>query len=257
MKITLIAQSQVDRQAMHDLVEGTAFAGSRFGRHCAYQYGADILVEFAGRACYQSWDMPNPKTATPEGYHANILSHRHFSIFEHASVTFYVEGVSRSLLAELTRHRHLSFSVLSQRFVDSSSAEYVRPPALADAWFDPLVPEVTDQVLRPKGSDGDTEQVTVEELVEGAWHDALAAYDALVETLTAKGLSRKQVREAARAVLPNMTETRLVVTGNHRAWREVIEKRVSPAADAEIKQFADEVLALVRSVAPNLYSDFT
>src|SRR5688500_8341126 len=68
----------------------------------------DELAELAGRNCYQSWHRPSPKTATNHGYLHNIISQQHFSVMEHGSVTFYVEGVSRSLLAELSRHRHLS-----------------------------------------------------------------------------------------------------------------------------------------------------
>src|SRR5690606_39415906 len=90
-------------------------------------YEADELAEVAGRLCYQSWDRPNPRTATNRGYLANIIAQGHESVLEHASVTFYVEGVSRALLAELTRHRHLSSSGVSQRFVDSPQLEMVSP----------------------------------------------------------------------------------------------------------------------------------
>src|SRR3712207_7558756 len=77
--------------------------------------GGEALAEFAGRACYQSWDKPNPATATNAGYLRHILEVGHLSVLEHGTVTMYLTGVSRSLTHELIRHRHFSFSQLSQR----------------------------------------------------------------------------------------------------------------------------------------------
>jgi len=76
-------------------------------------YDGEALVEFAGRACYQSFHKPNPKTASNEGYLAHILETGHGSVLEHASVSIYITGVSRSFTHELIRHRHFSFSELS------------------------------------------------------------------------------------------------------------------------------------------------
>lgn len=223
MKIDVVAFTKLD----HAALKTTGF--DEHGRPPAAD--ADLLAEFAGRACYQSWKRPNPATATVQGYLANILDHKHFSVLEHACVTFYLQGVSRSLLAELTRHRHLSFSVLSQRYVDETDAEMVTPPALRD---------------------DDLASVFLAE----HWQTTTNAYDTLVEHLTnVKGLPRKQAREAARCVLPNMTETKIVVTGNHRAWREVIAKRNSPHADAEIQELAAGLLHRLKGIAPSCYQD--
>lgn len=194
---------------------------------------ADTLAEFAGRNCYQAWEKLNPATATNEGYLANIIDHQHFSVLEHSSATFYVTGVSRALLAELTRHRHLSFSVLSQRYVDEHyRVAPVIPPAIES---DP----------------------TIRQIVTKSWELANDAYGQIVHHLTLKGIPRKQAREAARAVLPNSTETRIVVTGNMRAWREVLYKRDNEHADAEIQLFAKEVLQHLKKVAPNSFQDMT
>ena len=190
---------------------------------------ADVLGEFAGRSCYQSFDKPNPKTAANADYLRNIISQRHFSVLEHASVTFYVEGVSRALTHELIRHRHLSYSQLSQRFVDGSA--HVEHPALAQVGGHSAL------------------------LIEEAARHAEAAYRSIARDLELKGLSKKQVREAARMVLPNSTETKIVVTGNLRAWREFVEKRNSPAADAEIQELAREILRHLKELAPNSFQD--
>ena len=189
------------------------------------------LVEFAGRACYESWSKPNPATAKNADYIARTLHGRkHWSIAEHATATFYITGVSRALLAEITRHRHLSFSVLSQRFVDESEANIVIPPAA-------------------RGS----EKLTWE--FENAATGARHSYRELVEALLDSGLTRKQAREAARAVLPNMTETRIVVTGNMRAWHEVIERRTAPDADAEFQQVAGMIRDELKKIAPAIFTD--
>ena len=192
----------------------------------------DTLAEFAGRSCYQSWQRPNPATATNEGYLANILKQGHFSVLEHASATFYVQGVSRALTHELIRHRHLSYSQLSQRFVNEDRE---------------------DDLVLPPAAEGDE---VAEELHKAAHAHAHNHYRALVDHYTSKGLPRKQAREAARAVLPNQQETKLVVSGNARAWRDVIAKRNDPAADAEIQRFAAEVLRQLKTVAPNMFQDF-
>lgn len=191
---------------------------------------ADELAEFAGRSCYGSWNRPNPNTATNHDYIRSILVKEHYSVLEHASATFWITGISRSLTHELIRHRHLSYSQLSQRFVDSREAEFVTPPAMVH----------------------DEDMTT--DLAEH-FADSVALYEDFVDILTEKGYSRKEAREAARAVLPNCTETTLVVTGNMRTWREVIEKRIAPGADAEIRSLAGQILRQLKQVAPNTFMD--
>lgn len=94
--------------------------------------GGPALVEFAGRACYQSWSKPNPKTATNAGYLRHIIDVGHFSVLEHASVSFYITGISRSCTHELIRHRHFSYSQLSQRYVPEKDSRVVVPPGMED-----------------------------------------------------------------------------------------------------------------------------
>lgn len=192
---------------------------------------ADIVAEFAGRACYQSWKLPNEKTATNDDYLKNILAQAHYSVLEHASFTVYVTGVSRSLTHELVRHRHLSYSQLSQRFIDESDADFVVPPAVAAG-----NPDLAAALAR-------------------VWTAAQEEYAGIADGLLDAGYTRKQAREAARCVLPNMTETRIVVSGNIRAWREFVQKRYNPHADAEIQEFARQILLLMRVIAPASVQD--
>ena len=205
---------------------------------------SDELAEFAGRNCYQSWARPNPQTADNRSYLRNILAQQHESVLEHASVTFYIDGVSRSLLAELCRHRHLSFSVLSQRYVRHDSSQYVAPPAIEE--YDRRVVETWEDEDYP---------LTVGELFTDALDYADGAYNSLANTLIIAGVRRKKAYEAARSVLPNAAETKMVVTGNIRAWRDVLKKRHHIAADAEIAQLAALVLIELKNIAPNSVQD--
>src|SRR5882762_1869276 len=94
--------------------------------------GGQALAEFAGRACYQSWKKPNPATATNSGYLRHILEVGHLSVLEHGTVTMYFTGISRSLTHELIRHRHFSYSQLSQRYVPERNAAMVEPDVIAE-----------------------------------------------------------------------------------------------------------------------------
>jgi thymidylate synthase (FAD) len=139
------------------------------------------------------------------------------------------------------RHRHFSYSQLSQRYV----------------------PETDSRVVAPPGIEDDPELL---ELFTAAADAGRAAYTELLARLEDKlggdagagpaTLRRKQARQAARAVLPNATETRLVVTGNYRAWRHFIAMRASEHADLEIRRLAIECLRQLLAVAPQVFADF-
>lgn len=215
MRVTLIASTIVESGLIHSDARADA----------------DALAEFAGRTCYQSFDKPNPKTAENEDYLANILKQQHYSVLEHASATFLLQGVSRSFTHELVRHRHLSFSQVSQRYVEPKSGDYVVPPALQG---------------------------------NRCWESSIAAlYEAGVRQakivsidLQQQGLTKKQANEAARAFLPNCAATEIVVTGNLRTWRELLAKRLSPGADAEFQEVAAAILVELKREAPNTFQDF-
>jgi len=195
------------------------------------------LAEFAGRLCYMS--QRNPAGRSTRDYLENIKKQGHGSVLEHATYSLLMEGVSRSLTHELVRHRAgFAYSQLSQRYVDESDACYVMPPAII----------------------GDVE-------MEAAWTAQIGAaqdsYVALVNALMSryswvddKIHRRKMAREAARGVLPNSTETKIVVTGNARAWRTMLELRSSEGAELEIRRMALAVLRALQAEAPAFFSDF-
>lgn len=192
---------------------------------------AEHLTTLSGRLCYDSFHRPNPDTRDDRDYiRSTVVEKKHFSIVEHSSATFLIEDVSRNLTHELTRHRHLSFSQRSQRYCDEGNTNFVVPPALSSSgeeWGDELKNIAVDL------------QDTYKDLV-----------DYLVGV---KGYKRKQAREAARYILPSGTSTSIVVTGNHRAWYELLEKRLSPQADAEFQALAKEIHRHLSDLMPSLY----
>lgn len=226
MDVRLIAYTEFNWDAIDDLMgwgEG----------HTPDPKDADLLAEFAGRTCYLSYDRPNTKTFTNQEYLANILDQQHYSVLEHASASFYVAGVSRNLLIELERHRFLSFSVVSTRYVDARKLDFVIPPALRDRY----------QAALNEGDSFDRDLLFED-------------YNHVVTLLLNDGKTRKQAREAAAFFLPGGIETRFVVTGNLRAWRDVISKRRTPSANAEIRGFVELVLERLKDKAPNSLADF-
>ena len=232
-EVTLIAHTSVPAQMewLGECADGTQSARMVEATDFLMEHDEDAgdmdhLAEFAGRACYRAERKPNPATRANKDYLANIIRQQHTSVLEHASASFYITGVSRAFLCELTRHRHLSFSVQSQRFVDESEANIVVPPAIRD---------------------NDGAVMVLGEVMD----DVAPAYRDLVTYLVDRGLPRKQAREAARAVLPNMTEVRMVVTGNLRAWRDTLVRRLAPGADAEMREVADLICTELEAIAPH------
>lgn len=189
---------------------------------------AETLLTMSGRNCYRSFHRPNEATYDDADYLRRTLGDQgHWSIAEHATATLYFTGVSRAFLAELTRHRHLSFSVESQRFINANDASIVMPPAVREK-------DLTEQT-------------------KFAWRAKafIEMYETTQDTLD--HLPKKQRNEAARGLLPNCVETRMVVTGNLRAWHEVIQRRTQPDADAEMQEVMRLAREALHTVSPIIF----
>src|SRR5262245_23151947 len=199
------------------------------------EVGAERLAEVAGRVCYMSYGRGRK---TNKEFIGHLIDVGHGSVLEHGVWSFLVTGVSRSFTHELIRHRHFSYSQLSQRYVDESDSDYIEPDVIA-----------SDPELHRVWSD--------------AVNAARTAYDQLVKGLETrftdtpdKTLRRKLARQAARSVLPNATETKIFLTGNARALRHFIELRGSEHAEVEIRKVAVRMLEIMREEAPNLFADY-
>lgn len=204
---------------------------------------SSAIVEISARLCYMSFGRGRRDITE---FINNLLSSKDGSVFEHVNYGFVFTGVSRSLTHELVRHRAgFAYSQRSQRYVDETEAAFVLPPALA--------------------SEND-ETVQANKILKDALKTAADSYAGLVEALQDalprekfehNTDRRKAIRQAARAVLPNATETKIFVTGNVRSWRHFIEMRAASFADWEIRSLALAVLELLQKEAPLLFGDFT
>lgn len=209
------------------------------------------LVAAAAKLCYSSSDIDGllesldsgPESKT-ERFLAMLTEIGHESPIEHVSFTFGIEGVSRSLLAQITRHRIASFSVQSQRYVKENDFSFVVPPEIE--------------------MDSNAKKIYLDSM-EQAQQSYLKLSGILedkhYQKLTAKGIPEKQARasaekqaiEDARFVLPNACETKMVVTMNARSLNNFFRLRCCNRAQWEIRDVATQMLHLVREVAPTLF----
>lgn len=160
------------------------------------------------------------------------LSSGHSSISEHAAFSFLISGVSRALLAQLTRHRIASFSVQSQRYISSANTfEYVVPPSICEL-----------------GEVEETEYRRQMDIIHG-W------YREWQERLLAVGRTKQEANEDARFVLPNAAATKLLVTMNARELEHFFELRTCNRAQWEIRRMADKMLIECRKAAPSIFKN--
>ena len=176
---------------------------------------AEKLIEKAGRICYLS----EPKEDSAGRFIKARLKSGHESIVEHAVASFHIKGISRACSHQLVRHRLVSFSQQSQRYVDKDLS-YVTPPTL----------------------EGEALQV-FKESMEHSIH-----YYKKLRTLGA-------LKEDARFVLPNAMATQLVATANFREWRHFLKIRLEADAQWEIREMAQYILDYLYEAAPSVFED--
>jgi len=158
------------------------------------------------------------------------------SCIEHATFNFAIWNISRSCSHELVRHRIASYSELSQRYVDSSDVAFIVPPAIQE------LAKTDEEAYRAWVEHCERSRQLYEELT-GKLSEMYGDIESKLER-------RKKARQAARSVLPNATETRIVVSMNARAVRHLIELRANPAADVEIRALAVKVYRILQDKAP-------
>jgi len=202
---------------------------------------SEEIVEVAGRICYMSFGEKQSPRRNGEYLH-NLIEQGHESVLEHVSWTFLLTGVSRAFTHQLVRHRvGFAFSQLSQQYHEETDASFVEPAHLhlsleaSKAWRKAI--EVTQESYK----------IILDSLGE-------------LEGKPGLDLSKKEfkraIRSAARSVLPNATETKIIVTANARALRHFFKVRGSIPGDIEMREVAVAVYELVRSDAPSLFDDF-
>lgn len=197
------------------------------------------IVEAAGRICYMSFGQSQSPRNNHQ-YIQNLIHMGHESVLEHVSWTILMTGVSRAFTHQLVRHRvGFAFSQLSQQYHDEKDAKFVIPPGLEN------IPAAVDK-----------------------WHHAIdaakQAYASIMSSLDnvsqAPDLSKKEtlraVRSAARSVLPNATETKIIVTANARSLRHLLKTRGAIPGDIEMRTVMTKLFEMLKTEAPSLFFDF-
>lgn len=205
-------------------------------------------IASAARLCYSPASIDDIREGLTEEKTAAFVDMLaeigHESPIEHASFTFGVEGVSRSLLAQLTRHRIASFSVQSQRYVAESHFEYVLPPEIE------AIPEAAERYRRAMEEDQQHYEALTAMLKAKHREAFLAA--GMTEKAADRAAEKKAI-EDARFVLPNACTTKLIVTMNARSLINFFHHRCCNRAQWEIRELADRMLAECAAVAPHLF----
>lgn len=193
---------------------------------------AEDLIERACRTCYLSFHRYDPPKSTDELI-KKVIRKKHHSVLEHAHATFRIKGGSRVFTHELVRHRLISPSQESQRYVcyadkpnrkKTRDFEFVTPPSFTSASYD-----FTDEY---------------NEMVDKCY--------LLYEKMLDSGVPP----EDARYILPNATTSEIVITANFREWRHFIWLRTNPRAHWEIRKVAIEILKILQEKTPIVFWDF-
>jgi thymidylate synthase (FAD) len=241
--VFLIARPAVDLEGMRSYlrdVGGESWLERRLGESDERPNAGELLVEFAGRACYRSWEPglnPNvSKVRTDQReYFANILRSAHGSVLEHANYSFALRNVGRVATHEIVRHRAGSaFSQESLRYVRLADIGFRVPPAL-----EPL----RGRVL-----------AIVEQLEE---FQRSAAAELGIDDEGVPFHVKKEVTSALRRLAPIGLSTDIIWTANARTLRHVIEMRTDAGAEEELRLIFDQVARVAQREAPGLFQDFT
>ncbi|MBX5448492.1 FAD-dependent thymidylate synthase [Thermogemmatispora sp.] len=246
--VVLLARPQTNLQGLAPFLEGfdPAYRFSEYVHDPTVLPDGAQLCKVAGQTCYLSFGPRRTLNAQAGRYFDHLKASRHGSVLEHATFSFFVYGVSRSLTHELIRHRAgFSYSQTSQRFVDGRTLRFVeRPEYRQDEHLHRLFLQRIERAA--------TEYAELSEylLTRQQAGDPLLSAEARTDL-------RKRVQQCSRSLLPNETEAPLVVTANARAWRHVIEERTAPHAEIEIRELFVRIFVCLALVDPILFGDYT
>lgn len=190
-------------------------------------------IAMAAKLCYSPSEIESLKgrieAKDQKTFVQRLMKMGHMSPIEHATFTFAIEGISRACSHQLVRHRIASYSQQSQRYVSESEGfDYVIPPIIKE-----------DRELR--------------DYFESFMAEAQRAYNHIVKRLNEKGLKGEMTNQDARFVLPNAAETKIIVTMNARELLHFFRQRCCLRAQWEIRQMAEEMLRIVKGVAPTVF----
>jgi thymidylate synthase (FAD) len=230
--------------ARHALAEGVEEFLTREGtkwRRSDKASAAELIAEFAGRICYMSFG-PKQSPRTNADYLTNLISQEHESVLEHVTWTFLLTGVSRAFTHQLVRHRPgFAYSQLSQQYHDESGAQFIEPHLLRNY---PKAFEAWSAAMRAAGA----AYARILSELEGERFG-------LIPDGNKKEIARA-VKSAARSVLPNATETKIVVSANVRALRHFLRVRGALTGDEEMRAVSALIYEMLKTEAPAFVADF-
>ena len=207
------------------------------------------LIAAAAKLCYSKSEietlMDNLTPEKVESFLTLLSDLGHESPVEHVSFTFGIEGVSRTLLAQITRHRIASFSVQSQRYVSKSDFPFIVPPEIE------AIPEAKEEFLAAMKEDAEHYESIRQKLIA---HHEKVNLDAGMDPKEAHKAAEKKANEDARFVLPNACDTKIIMTMNVRSLHNFFRLRCCNRAQWEIRELAIEMLKLCREACPLLFS---
>lgn len=214
----------------------------------SYTNEPEKLIACAAKLCYSQVGAEKIKeglTREKVSNFVNMLSELgHESPIEHVTFTFSIEGVSRALLAQLTRHRMASYSVQSQRYVKTDNFEFILPPEISE------IDEAKEEYIRAMQEDIQHYKKLTQILKNKHKENFINSGK---EEKIADKMAEKKAIEDARYVLPNACETKLICTFNARSLLNFFSHRCCNRAQWEIRQLAIEMLKEVYKVAPNIF----
>jgi thymidylate synthase (FAD) len=203
------------------------------------------LCKTSGQTCYMSFGPRRTTNENAAAYIERLTSAGHGSVLEHASFSFLLYGISRSVTHELVRHRAgAAFSQISQRYVSGSVLRFVERPEYQQ---DPDLHMHFEERADRAAAEYEAMAELLLERQEGGASMLTADY---------RTDARKKVQQTARSLLPNETEAPMVFTGNVRALRHIIEMRADAHAESEIRNLALRLFLCLRTVDPILFGDY-
>lgn len=176
------------------------------------------VIEQAGRTCYLSFDKIGANSQ--QEFIQRLIQMGHESPLEHAYATFRITNCSRAMTHQLVRHRLMSVSQQSQRYVDEEHFDYVVPEDIPQEFLDD-------------------------------YHNDMR----IIQQMYSKWRQRGLKMEDARFVLPNACTSQMVVSANFREWRHIFKLRISPKAQWEIRRSCSVMLGILKQHAPNCFYD--
>lgn len=215
----------------------------------AHTPNPEKVVAAAAKLCYSNAEIDtllDGLTEEKSREFVQMLSKLgHESPTEHVSFTFAIEGVSRALLAQITRHRIASYSVQSQRYVNLKEFNFVTPPEIEN---DPESLEAFNKSMEIASEN----YQNVTSILKAAHTKKIMSEQGLEEKAAMK-IAEKQAIEDARFILPNSCTTKMIVTMNARSLNNFFAHRCCQRAQWEIQELADLMLKLVWQAAPALF----